>query len=256
MAAPRALNIGEARRDGKVPMITTVPEKSSWKRAGYLSIPSARTNRLEVPMSPLTASLPMYNLPEMRSANAAFWKALSDELMAEGFAGLPEELVFSRPPVPDAIGATTVFSQTCGYPLLNIFRGQYQMLGIPTYDAPGCGEGTHCAFILVRKDSPFRSLEDLRGATFALNSRHSNSGMNLPRLLLARLAAGKPYFGKVVGETGGHLASMRLMEEGGADCASIDCLTYVFLQDHRPAFADGFRVVAETPASPAIPFIT
>src|SRR4051812_33274615 len=126
----------------------------------------ARIQLARSPMSPLTASLPMYNLPEMRAANAAFWKALSDALVREGCAGLPEELVFSRPPVPDAIGAGTIFSQTCGYPLLNIFPGQYHMLGIPTYDAPGCGEGTHCAFILVRKDSPFRALEDLRGAAF------------------------------------------------------------------------------------------
>src|SRR2546423_14411121 len=113
--------------------------RAPWRQAGSLVSRAARIQPPRgVPMSLLTASLPMYNLPEMRAANAAFWKALSDEVAREGEAGLPEALVFSRPPVPDAIGATTVFSQTCGYPLLNIFRRQYQMLGIPTYDAPGC----------------------------------------------------------------------------------------------------------------------
>ena len=206
-------------------------------------------------MPAATASLPMYNLPEMAAANAAFWRALSDELATEGLDGLPPELSFSRPPVPAEIGAATLFSQTCGYPLQTIYRGQYQLLGVPTYDAPGCGEATHRAFVLVRKDASFRKPHDLRGTVFALNSRHSNSGMNLPRLLFARLAGGKPFFGRVI-ETGGHLASMQRVLSGEADCASIDCLTYVFLQDHRPDFVQGLRVLAETPASPAIPFVT
>ena len=206
-------------------------------------------------MSALVASLPMYNLPEMRAANAAFWQALSGELAAEGIAGLPAELAFSRPPVPAEIGSDTLFTQTCGYPLQTIYRDQHHLLGVPTYDAPGCGDATHCAFILVRDDSPFQRLEDLRGATFALNSRHSNSGMNLPRLLLARIAGGKPFFGSVV-ETGGHNASIERVVNGNADCASIDCLTYVFLRDFRPAFVRGLRILAETPSSPAIPFVT
>ncbi len=206
-------------------------------------------------MSALTASLPMYNLPEMAAANAAFWRALSDELATEGLDDLPPELSSSRPPVPAEIGAATLFSQTCGYPLQTIYRGQHQLLGVPTYDAPGCGEATHCAFILVREDSSFQKPEDLRGTTFALNSRHSNSGMNLPRLLFAGLAGGRPFFGNVI-ETGSHATSMQRVLSGEADCASIDCLTYVFLQDYRPHFLQGLRILAETAPSPAIPFIT
>jgi ABC-type phosphate/phosphonate transport system substrate-binding protein len=206
-------------------------------------------------MPDLTASLPMYNLPEMAAANAAFWQALSAEMADEGIEDLPHTLAFARPPVPDEIGTTTLFSQTCGYPLQTIYRGQYQLLGVPTYDADGCGEATHCAFILVREDSPFQKPDDLRGTVFALNSRHSNSGMNLPRLLFARLAERRPFFGKVV-ETGGHNASIERVAAGVADCASIDCLTYAFLRDHRPAFVAGLRVLAATPSSPAIPFVT
>jgi ABC-type phosphate/phosphonate transport system substrate-binding protein len=203
----------------------------------------------------LTASLPMYNLPEMRPRNSAFWDALADELRHDGGADLPAELIFTRGPVPDRIGDEVLFSQTCGYPLQTIYRGQYRLLGVPTYDAPGCGPATHSAFILVRKDSKFDKPADLEGATFALNSLHSNSGMNLPRLLFARLAGGKPFFGSVV-ETGSHPNSIARVASGELDAASIDCLTYVFFQDHRPEVVDQLRVIGQTPDSPAIPFVT
>jgi len=203
----------------------------------------------------MNVSLPMYNLPEMRPRNAAFWDALAAELRRDGLIDLPAALNFAGAPVPERIDSDVLFTQTCGYPLQTIYRGQYRMLGVPTYDAPGCRTGTHCAFVLVHKNSKFETPEDLRGATFALNSRHSNSGMNLPRLLFARLAGGKPFFSSVV-ETGSHPNSMARVASGELDAASLDCLTYVFFQDHRPEAVDSLRFLAATPESPAIPFIT
>ncbi len=206
-------------------------------------------------MSTRLASLPMYNLPEMADVNTAFWRALAEELQRDGIADAPGGLLMESPPVPDAIPKETLFTQTCGYPLQTVYRGQYQLLGVPTYDAPGCGEGTHLAFIVVRADSPMERLEDLRGGTFALNSRHSNSGMNLPRVMFARIAGGQRFFDRVI-ETGSHAASIQLVASGGADAASIDCLTFAFLGDYRPAALEGVRRFADTPASPAIPFVT
>jgi ABC-type phosphate/phosphonate transport system substrate-binding protein len=206
-------------------------------------------------MSTVTASLPMYNLPEMAAVNAAFWRALAEELRLEGIADAPDALLTNSKPVPDAIRQGTMFTQTCGYPLQTIYRGQFQFLGVPTYDAPGCGAATHRAFIIVRADSPAERPEDLRGGVFALNSRYSNSGMNLPRLLFAQIAGGKPFFSRVI-ETGSHAASMQLVGNGGADAASIDCLTHAFLGDFRPAALTGLRRLADTPESPAIPFVT
>ena len=148
----------------------------------------------------VTASLPMYNLPEMRSANAAFWAALRGLLVADGIAA-PEALAFERKPVPDAIGPEVLFSQTCGYPLETIFRGAAIRLGTPCYDAPGCEGPTHRGIFVVPTTSPAHVLADLKGGRFLLNSRHSNSGMNLPRRALADLAGGRPFFAAVV-ETG------------------------------------------------------
>ena len=202
-----------------------------------------------------TASLPMYNPPGMRAANALFWEALSGLLREAGLEGVPDALSFERPAVPDDIGPEVLFSQTCGYPLQTLYAGQYRLLARPCYDAAGCNGSTHSAFFVVPADSPYRRLEDVRGKRFALNSLHSNSGMNLPRRLLAERAGGRPYFGEVI-ETGGHGPSMVLVSSGGADCASIDCLTYVFSQDYQPATVAGLRILAQTPTSPVIPFVT
>ena len=203
----------------------------------------------------LTASLPMYNLPEMQSQNEAFWDALAYELRRDGWTNLPATLSVGGASVPDRIESDVVFTQACGYPLETIYRGQARLLGVPTYDAPGCRAGTHRAFIVVRKKSRFEKLEDLKGARFALNSRDSNTGMNLPRLLFAALAGAKPFFGSVV-ETGGHASSIERVVSGELDVASIDCVTYTFFRDHRPEVVGSLRIVAETPESPAIPFVT
>lgn len=203
----------------------------------------------------LTASLPMYNLPELADRNAAFWEALSMGIDRERVPGLPRELSFSRPAVPEAIGREVLFSQVCGYPLQTIFRGQFTLLGVPTYDFPGCGAASHRAFIVVRKDSWLESIEDLRGSRFALNSRHSNSGMNLPRIMLARTGITAPFFGSVT-ETGSHAESIRRVSAGELDAASIDCVTYGFFNDCCPDKVRELRVLHETPDSPAIPFIT
>jgi len=60
-------------------------------------------------MAVLTASLPMYNLPEMKVANAAFWAALRLLLMGARIPDLPNALSFERKPVPERIEPTVLF---------------------------------------------------------------------------------------------------------------------------------------------------
>jgi ABC-type phosphate/phosphonate transport system substrate-binding protein len=202
-----------------------------------------------------TASLPMYNLPEMRAANARFWEALRGLLIGAGIRDVPEELTFDRVPVPERIGAEVLFSQTCGYPLETVFRGQAIRLGTPCYAASGCEGPTHRAFFVVPEASPAKSLADLKGSRYLLNSPVSNSGMNLPRRSLAEIAAAGRLFSAVI-ETGGHPASLDYLLRGEGDVASIDCVTYAFWRHNRPEAAARVRIIGETPPSPAIPFVT
>lgn len=200
-------------------------------------------------------SLPMYNLPEMREVNACFWQALRGLLLEADLKDVPEKLVFERGPVPSRLEDELLFSQTCGYPLETVFKGQALRLGAPIYDTPGCDGATHRAYFLVHANSPAQTLADLRGGVFLLNSPVSNSGMNLPRRALAEIAGGKPFFRQVI-ETGGHPASLDRLLHGEGDVASIDCVTYAFWRYYRPEAAARVRILAETPISPSIPFAT
>ena len=206
-------------------------------------------------MAAPTASLPMYNLTEMRQANAAFWHTLRDLLTEAGVAALPEGLDVARPPVPDRIGDDVLFSQTCGYPLETIFRGQTVRLGTPCYDAEGCEGPTHCGFFVVPINSRARTLRDLAGGTFLLNSRHSNSGMNLPRRTLAEIADRGAFFARVI-ETGSQPGNLDKIARGEADVTAVDCVTYALWRRHRPEAGKRTTIIARTPPSPAIPFVT
>lgn len=205
--------------------------------------------------TPWRASLPMYNLPEMRAANAAFWFALREELTAKGLTDLPGELSFDRPPVPGAIEPENLFTQVCGYPLQTIYRGQARLLGVPCYTAAHCAPGLHAGVFIVGADAPYRVLEDLRGVNFVFNSRHSNSGMNLPRRALADLAGGAPVFGRIT-ETHSQPANIERVAKGEADATCVDCVTYAFYVRHRPELGTRTRILATTPFTPAIPFVT
>ena len=203
----------------------------------------------------MRASLPMYNLPEMRAANAAFWAALRCEAARDGLTDLPADLDCDRPAVPAMLEHDLVFSQVCGYPLQTIFRGQATLLGVPSYAATYCDGPTHAGVFVVHRDALFRSLADLAGCRFAFNSIHSNSGMNLPRRAIADLAGGRPFFGSVE-EAHGHPANLDRVAAGEIDATCVDCVTYAFCCRYRDAVRERTRILAATPPSPAIPFVT
>jgi ABC-type phosphate/phosphonate transport system substrate-binding protein len=202
-----------------------------------------------------TASLPMYCLPEMAAANAALWIALQRRLGAKGVYTADIELDTDGRSAPEGIGPGIFFTQICGYPLFKHYREQGVMLATPHYAAPGCVGATHRAFFMVRINDPAKRLEDLRGSVFGYNSLSSNSGTNLPRLSLARIAGGKPFFSSVV-MTGGHVASLKRLGDGSIDVCSIDSVTWGFFRKFRPVAAQRYRILDETVTSPSLPFVT
>jgi ABC-type phosphate/phosphonate transport system substrate-binding protein len=202
-----------------------------------------------------TASLPMYALPEMEAANFAFWAALRQRLHARGVATAEIKLDSDKGPVPAGIGPEIFFTQICGYPLFKHYREEAVLLATPHYAMLGCVGSAHRAFFMIRAGDPAERLEDLRRGIFGCNSLLSNSGMNLPRLSLARIACGKPFFSSVV-MTGGHVASLERLHEGSIDICSIDNITWGFFEKFRPVAAKRYRILDETPSSPSLPFVT
>ena len=136
-----------------------------------------------------------------------------------------------------------------------IYAGQATILGVPAYDAAHCDGPTHAGVFVVRRAAAYRSVADLRGCDFVFNSVHSNSGMNLPRRVIADLADGGRFFGSIA-ETHSQPGNLERVASGEADATCVDCVTYAFFARHRPAQADQLRVLAATPPTPAIPFVT
>jgi ABC-type phosphate/phosphonate transport system substrate-binding protein len=207
------------------------------------------------PAAARRASLPMYNLPEMRAANATFWDAMRHELARQGVEDVPASLEFDRKPVPAEIERNILFTQVCGYPLQTIYKGQATLLGAPVYAAEHCEGPTHAGIFIVHRGSRFERLADLKGCRFVYNSHHSNSGMNLPRRAIADIAGGAPFFGSIA-ETHSQPGNIERVAQGEADATCVDCVTYAFFCRHRPQLGALTRVLAVARSTPSIPFVT
>ena len=202
-----------------------------------------------------TFSVPMYALPEMKAANSALLAALRQRFRAKHFDTAKSASGTNHGAVGDGGQPGILFTQMCGYPLLKFCRNQYRMLATPHYALPGCVGPRHRAFFMVRADDPAERLDNLRGRVFGCNRLSSNSGMNLPRLALARIAGGRAFFSSVV-VTGAHVTSLQYLADRTIDVCSIDSVTWGLFEKFSPVAAEQYRILDETVSSPCPPFVT
>ncbi|MGZ2486754.1 ABC-type phosphate/phosphonate transport system substrate-binding protein [Rhizobium pisi] len=201
-------------------------------------------------------SIAMYVTSQpLADATAELWSFLRRTLSQAGLEDLPETLDQSIPYDEAWLRPDLLLSQTCGYPYVKNLRGKVRLVATPVYDHPGCDGPSMCSFIIARKDSPLRSLEDLRGTTAAINSPDSNSGSNLFRAAVAPFARNGRFFGRII-ETGSHGGSIAAVAEERADSAAIDCVTYANIRRFDADLLQDIRIIAETPKGPGLPFIT
>ena len=145
-------------------------------------------------MTPLLASLGMYDFPWTAAANDALWAAVAERLRAMGVAAPP---ALARGPDLHDLWRDPglIFGQTCGYPYVTVLRGQTALVATPAYEFPGCDGASCCSFIVASRRGQRRALADFAGVRAAVNGRDSNSGMNVFRAAIAPLAKGAPFFG-------------------------------------------------------------
>jgi len=201
------------------------------------------------------SSLAMYDmLAPVQAANDLLWTGIRDRLR---IAGLSAPDMLDRKVSHDGIWLLSdmMLSQTCGYPFVKQLQGKVRLVATPIYSFAGGGGTERASFIVARDDDNAVDLSGFRGRRAAINDRMSNSGMNLFRAALAPIAGGKPFFSDVM-VTGGHLPSMKAVQDGKADIASIDTVSWGMLAQHAPDMLKGLRIVGETPRGPGLPFIT
>jgi ABC-type phosphate/phosphonate transport system substrate-binding protein len=201
------------------------------------------------------ASLPMYDLPELSGATAAFWQGLARHLRRAGIADVPD-MPLAGPVLPDHwLSPDLLLSQTCGYPLLHGLKDRVRLVATPCYAAPGCEGPTYCSVIVVPSQAPAATLADLKGRRVAFNAFDSQSGFNALRAGIAPLAKAGRFFGQAI-ETGSHAASLELVAAGGADVAALDCVSFALFQRCGWPATERVRVLAWTASAPSLPFIT
>jgi ABC-type phosphate/phosphonate transport system substrate-binding protein len=201
------------------------------------------------------ASLPMYDLPELRAATDAWWQGLARAFGREGIADVPHALDRRASYQEIWTSPDLLLSQTCGYPLKHALSGRVTLVATPCYAAEGCEAASYCSFVVVGVDSTARAIEDLRGLRCAINGLDSQSGCNALRALVATAAKASRFFGSVA-ITGGHKASLALIASGQADVAAIDCVTHRLLARHMPQALAGTRVLCRTASAPGLPYVT
>ena len=203
----------------------------------------------------MSASFPMYDWPEIRTATDAWWSALARAFRAEGMEDVPDRLLHDAQ-VTDLWGAPDLLlSQTCGYPLTHAWSGKLQVVATPHYTADGCHGADYCSFILVRRSAGIAGLEELRGCRAAFNGEDSQSGYSAFRAVIAPLARDGRFFGPTVC-SGAHLRSMELVAAEDADVCAVDAVVWALARRHRPHLADDLTAIASSPPAPGLPYVT
>jgi ABC-type phosphate/phosphonate transport system substrate-binding protein len=201
----------------------------------------------------LIAVLPMYDFPWTAAANDALWAAISARL-AEAGVQSPTRLTRGGELAVLWRHPALIFGQSCGYPYASGLKDAVTLIAAPEYSFPGCEGASHRSFIIRRASDPRCVLKEFRGAVAALNAHDSNTGMNLFRAMIAPIAGGAAFFSSIV-VTGSHEASVAAVDNGQADLASIDCVSFALLGRGRPELIERVAIVAESPLSPCLPFI-
>lgn len=202
------------------------------------------------------ASLPMYDLPELRPATERWWSGLAGHFNDLGLEDVPGEL---SPATQDRyahwLSEDLLFSQTCGYPLTHRLAGGVKLLGTPCYEAPGCSGALYRSLIITGSEVQAATLADLVPCRVAVNAFDSQSGWNALRPMAAALGGWEAAFSDTL-ESGGHALSIDLVRRGQADVAAIDCLTHALILQTAPARLAGTRLLEMSGAAPALPYIT
>ncbi len=108
--------------------------------------------------------------------------------------------------------------------------------------------------VVVQHESSYAAFGDLRGATWAFNEPHSQSGYNVTRYHLATLGETTGFFGRVVA-AGSHLRALAMILDGRVDAAAIDSTVLELELANRAELMGQIRIVEVLGPSPIPPWV-
>lgn len=111
------------------------------------------------------------------------------------------------------------------------------------------------SYIIVKTDSPYKSIRDLKGKALALTDAASTSGSLIPKVQLGKELNTKvsDYF-KSVFYAGSHTAAALAVLQGKADAAAVADVTLDWAVDKKEFDEKAFRIIWKSSLLPLDPF--
>jgi len=116
------------------------------------------------------------------------------------------------------------------------------------------GQPVYFSDVVVRRQSLYRSFDELRGATCAYNEVRSFSGYYVLRYHLAMRGETKGFFGRTL-QTGAHRTSLEMVCRGQADAAAIDSSILEWEMKQDPGLGSLIRTVQILGPNPVPPWV-
>lgn len=108
--------------------------------------------------------------------------------------------------------------------------------------------------VIVHRDSSFKTISDLHGATWAYNEPGSHSGFGVVRYTLALQGKSFAYFSTVI-ESGAHQNSLRMILDREVDASAIDSTVLELEMRRDPQITSQIRVIDTFGPSPIPPWV-
>jgi len=192
--------------------------------------------------------------PEVEAA----WQELLERISREAGVALtyvpypapqPLEHLWSRPDLG------CVFM--CGYPIALKLAPVIPIAApIPRADW-AAGRSIYRSDLIVRRDAPYRTLEDTFGGRAGWTVQHSHSGFNAFRhhLLAYRTPQRPVLYSEMVGNLVTARGVLNAVQEGRIDIGPLDAYWHMLIARHKPELTAGIRVLVSTAVAPMPAFV-
>lgn len=117
------------------------------------------------------------------------------------------------------------------------------LLAVPKAD----GKPLYYSYVIVPKNSPAKSIEDLKGKLYAYSDQLSNSGYLYPRYRLAKAGHSPEHFFRKWVLTYSHTASVEAVSSGLVDGASVDSYIYNLIGAIHPELTGKTKIIEVSP---------
>jgi phosphonate transport system substrate-binding protein len=172
--------------------------------------------------------------------------------------GQPVSLVSDRP-WQDRLAALLAgeisLGWVCGLVHARTAQDTLKRLAVPVNQGKRyAGQPVYYSDVVVRRDSPYETFEDLRGCVWGYNEPGSFSGAVSAFAHLAAMGHTAAFFSRLV-ETGAHAHSLRMLLAGQLDGAAIDSSVLAWSLTRDPGLAEKIRIVETVGPAAAPPIV-